>query len=131
LRVQPGWPKGKESKVKLSLEVCTHEGVSVVYCRGRVTYRDEAVALSDKVGELLHPSGYLVLELRGVEMIDAAGLGKLVVILIGARARQCSIKLAAPSRHIRNVLELTNLDSVFEIYPTLNDAALACREQAA
>ena len=42
-----------------------------------------------------------------------------------------AIKLAAPSRHIRNVLELTNLDSVFEIYPTLPDAALACREQAA
>lgn len=131
MRVQPGWPKGKESKVKLSLEVCTHEGVSVVYCRGRVTYRDEAVSLSDKVGELLQPSGYLVLELRGVEMIDAAGLGVLVVILMWARARQCSIKLAAPSRQIRDVLELTNLDSVFEIYPTLNDADLSCRAQAA
>ena len=131
MRVQPGWPKGKESKVKLSLEVCIHEAVSVVYCRGRVTYRDEAVALSDKVGELLHPSGYLVLELGGVETIDAAGLGALVVMLMWARARQCSIKLAAPPRHIRNVLELTNLNSVFEIYPTLNDAALACRERAA
>ncbi|MBZ5598920.1 MAG: STAS domain-containing protein [Acidobacteriia bacterium] len=120
-----------ELNLKLNLEICANDGVTVVYCRGRLAYREEATALSEAVAELLLHSRHVVLELSAVEMIDSACLGELVVILMWARASRCSIKLAAPPRHIRALLELTNLDSVFEIYPTLDDAALACREQAA
>ncbi|MBZ5705726.1 MAG: STAS domain-containing protein [Acidobacteriia bacterium] len=117
--------------MKLNLQVCANDGVTIVYCRGRIAYGEEAAALSETVAELLPHSRHVVLELSAVEMIDSAGLGELVLILMWARASQCSIKLAAPPRHIRSVLELTNLHSVFEIYPTLNDAALACRGQVA
>lgn len=133
------WPKGqqpflehdKEPKVKLKLEIRRTEDVTVIYCRGRIAYRDEAVALSDKVAELLPDTRQLVLELSGVEMIDSAGLGELVVVLMWAQASSCLVKLASPRDRILELLQLTNLAAVFEIHPTLDEAVLAFRGQIA
>jgi anti-sigma B factor antagonist len=108
--------------VKLNLEICVHGSVTVVYCRGRIAYREEAAALSERVAELLPRSRCLVLELSGVEMIDSAGLGELAGIHLGARAAGCSFKLVAPRKHVRNMLELTNLASVLEIHSSLEAA---------
>jgi anti-sigma B factor antagonist len=119
----------EESKVKLKLEIRETEDVTVIYCQGRIVYRDEAVALSEKVIELLPNIHQLVLELSGVEMIDSAGLGELVVAHMSAKAHDCSIKLAAPRKSIYELLQLTNLASVFEIYATVDDAVLASRGQ--
>jgi anti-sigma B factor antagonist len=117
--------------LKLSLEIRTTEDVTVVYCAGRIAYRDEATTLSDKVAELLPHTRQLVLELSAVEMVDSAGLGELVTLLRDAQASGSSIKLAAPTRQIHGLLQLTNLDSVFEIHPTLEDAVLSFRGQTA
>ena len=117
--------------MKLSLEIRATEDITVVHCRGRIVYRDEAAALSDKVAGLLPRTRRLVLELSAVEMIDGAGLGELAVILMWAQAGGCSVKLAAPSDRIRKLLVLTNLTSVLEIYPTLDDAILSFRGQVA
>lgn len=114
----------RESKVKLNLEVCTINGeATVVYCRGRVAYGKEAAALSRSVAELLPQTRHLLLELSGVEMIDSAGLGELVGILRWARVCGCAVKLVAPRRQVRQLLELTNLASVFEIHSSLEEAA--------
>jgi anti-anti-sigma factor len=66
-----------------------------------------------------------VIDLSGVEMIDAAGLGALMSVALRAQASQCSVKLAAPCNLIRQLLELTKLTSVFELYLTLEAAILA------
>jgi anti-anti-sigma factor len=127
--VQPFWRRDKELKVKLSLEISATDEVTVVYCKGRIVYRDEAAAFSGKLTGLLPRTRQIVLVLSGVEMIDSAGLGELVRVRRRALASRCSIKLAALSSRIHSLLELTNLISVFEIHPTLEDAILAFRGQ--
>jgi anti-sigma B factor antagonist len=128
-QAQPASKQHRESTLKLSLEIRVTEDATVVHCKGRIVYCHEAAALSGQVAGLLPHTRQLVLELSEVQMIDGAGLGELVVILMGAQASGCSIKLAGPSDHIRELLELTYLNSVFEIYPSLEDAIVACREQ--
>lgn len=115
--------------MKLKLKIRENEDVTIIHCQGRIVYRDEALALSEKVTELLHHTRQLVLELSEVEMIDSAGLGELVVALMWGRANNCSIKLAAPRKSILELLRLTNLASVFEIHHTLDDAMFASRGQ--
>jgi len=115
---------------KLSLEIRVSDDVTVVYCRGRIVY-DEAATLSEKLAELLPHSRQIVLELSGVNVIDGAGLGELVVLLMWARANQGAIKLATPTRPVYEVLKLTRLASVFEIHPRPEDAILAFRGQLA
>ena len=121
----------KEPKLGLSLETRVIEDVTVICCKGRIAYGIEASALSDEIAELASQTRRVVIDLSGVEMIDAAGLGALISVGSAAQASQCSVKLAAPGNLIRQLLELTQLTSVFEIHPTLDAATVASRGQAA
>src|SRR2546426_12174807 len=121
----------QEPKLRLSLETRVAEDVTVISCKGRIAYGIEAAALSAEIAELAPQTRRVVIDLRSVEMIDAAGLGALISAALTAQASQCSVKLAAPGYLIRQLLELTKLTSVFELYPTLDAATVASRGQAA
>jgi anti-sigma B factor antagonist len=116
----------KQSKLKL--ETGTFQGLTVLRCQGRISYREEASQFSKKVSELLPRTNHLIVDLSGIEVIDSAGLGELVMVLLWSQASECSIKIAAPRPNVHEMLRLTNLVSVLEIHPTLEDAALACRQ---
>jgi anti-sigma B factor antagonist len=115
----------KESKLKLSLETRNCGDVIIVHCQGRIVYRDEAVALSQLVGEFLQDGSKVVLDLSGVSSIDSAGLGELVLLHTRAQSHKVEMKYASPSPLVRDLFGLTNLDSVFEIHPSLCDALAA------
>src|SRR5579863_312120 len=113
----------KESKLKLSLETRNRGAVIVVHCQGRIVYRDEAASLSRLVGDVLQDRSRLVLELSGVSSMDSAGIGELALLQRWAQERNAELKCAGANELVRTLLDLTNLDSVMEVYPTL-DAAL-------
>jgi anti-sigma B factor antagonist len=115
----------KESNLKLSMETRYRGDVVVVHCQGRIVFRDEAAALSRLVGEVLENSGKLVLDLGGVSAIDSAGIGELVSLHTWARAKSADLKCANPSPWVRDLLDLTKLDSVLDIYPSLGEALAA------
>jgi anti-sigma B factor antagonist len=121
----------KESKLKLSLEARNCGDVIVVHCHGRIVYRDEAVALSRFVGEILKKGSKLVLELSGVSAIDSAGIGELALLETWAQERKAELKCAGANPVVRTLLDLTNLDSVLEVHPTLDAALEAFREEHA
>jgi anti-sigma B factor antagonist len=123
--------QNKEPKLRLSLETRVTEDLTVVCCKGRIAYGIEAASLSGEIAELVSNTRRVVIDLSGVEMIDAAGLGALISVALAAQASQCSVKLAAPGNLIRQLLELTKLTSVFEVHPTLDAATLASRGQSA
>jgi anti-sigma B factor antagonist len=112
----------KELALKLSLETRNRGDVMIVYCQGRIVYRDEAEALSRLVDEFLGDGGKVVLELSGVTSIDSAGIGELVFLHTRAQARRAEFKCVSPSPLVRHLLDLTNLDSVLEIHPSIGDA---------
>ncbi len=115
----------KEWQVKLSLETRNLGEVMVVRCQGRIVYREEATALSHLVGNLIDKGGKVVLDLADVHSIDSAGIGELVFLHTWAQARQVELKCASPSRFVSNLLHLTNLNSVLEIHPSVNEAVAA------
>ena len=111
--------------MKLSLEILNYGDVMVVHCQGRIVYRDEAAALSRLVGEIIDRRGKVVLDLEGVSSIDSAGIGELVSLYTWAQARNADLKCASPSPFVRDLLHLTNLNSVLEIHPSVSDALAA------
>jgi anti-anti-sigma factor len=119
----------KESKLKLSVEARTYGDIVVVYCEGRIVYRDEAAALSRVVGELLHNGTKLILDLSGVSSMDSAGIGELVLLKTWAEERNAELKCAGATAVVRTLLDLTNLDSVLDVYETLDEALESFREQ--
>ena len=97
----------------------------IVHCQGRIVYRDEAAALSRMVGEVLQNGGKVVLDLSGVSSIDSAGIGELAFLHTWAQSQNADLKYASPSPLVRDLLDLTNLDSVLEIHPSVCEALAA------
>ncbi|RAM48928.1 anti-sigma factor antagonist [Mastigocladus laminosus UU774] len=75
-----------------------------------------SVAFSEKVTELLPQRDQLwVIDLAEVDFMDSSGLVALVNGLKAARQNGCRLVLCNVQTPVRLVLELTQLDSVFEI----------------
>jgi anti-anti-sigma factor len=119
----------KESKLKLSLETRNRGEVIIVHCQGRIVYRDEAAVLARVAGEVLQQARKLVLDLSGVSSIDSAGIGELALLQSWAQGRHGELKLAGASPLVAELLELTNLDSVMEVYPSVEAALDSFREE--
>jgi len=119
------YPKGWQ--LKLSLETRNRGDVMIVHCQGRIVYRDEAVALSRLVGEIIDNGGKVVLDLGGVSAIDSAGIGELVFLHTWAQSRKANFKCASPNPFVRDLLQLTNLNSVLDIHASVGEALSALR----
>jgi len=113
---------GEEKASSLHMEMYHRGEAIVLHCKGRIVFRDEAVALSRRAAELLQRSQQLVLDLSGVEAIDSAGLGQLVLLHMWAEGNRYSIKLARPTKRVHELLEMTNVASIFEIHNTVDGA---------
>ncbi len=107
----------------LQLKTVEQDGVATVYCRGRIVFGEEADDLRLQVLSLLKRTNRIVLHMSGVQTIDSGGLGTLVGIFISVRHRHGTVKIAAPSRKAREVLGITHLDSLIDIYTTADEAA--------
>ena len=124
-----GFELFKERKLKLSLETRNRGDVIIVHCHGRIVYRDEASALSCVVGEVLRDGSKVVLDLSGVSSMDSAGIGELALLQTWAHERKANLKVAGANDLVSILLELTNLDTVVELHPTVDAAVEAFREQ--
>lgn len=116
---------------ELQLEVRHRGQVVVLHCKGRIVYRNEAAILSQKVAELLERGWAPVLDFAGVEAIDSAGLGELVLLHMRSQSAGRTIKLAHPSQRVRHLFEITNLVSILDLYPSLEAAIDASSRELA
>jgi anti-anti-sigma factor len=80
----------------------------ILGCEGRIVRGQETAILCAAIQQ--HGQD-IVLDLSGVSAIDAAGIG----LLVSLQAAGVYIKLMNPTEPVREVLRLTNVDSVFEI----------------
>ncbi len=104
--------------------------VFIFLCDGRIVFGDEGAALRERVGNMLQGTPKIVVTLNGVAYIDSGGLGILVGLLVSARKRGGELKLVSPRKLVKGVLRRTNLDTIFGVYGT-NDEAVAAFKQAA
>lgn len=119
----------KGPKLKLSLETRNRGNVIVIHCQGRIVYRDEAATFACVVGEAMQQARVVVLDFGGVSAMDSAGIGELALLQTWAERESVSLKYAGLTSHVSMLLELTNLDSVLEIHPSVEAAVAAFEEE--
>ena len=108
--------------MKLNLRISRLEDAVIVRCSGRIVHRYEARALSGLVMQALQGVQLAVLELAGVSAIDSAGLGELVLLHMYSEGHGKIVKLAAVPPQVLELLELSNLTSVFEVCDSVEEA---------
>lgn len=107
------------------------DGVMVVDCSGRVVFGEESASLRDTVKKLLAESPKVVLNLREVNYIDSGGLGTLVSLFTTARNAGGAVKLARLSQRVGDLLQLTKLLTIFEVFDDEEVAAQSFKRDAA
>lgn len=100
-------------------------------CEGRIIFGEESAALRDSVKGLINQNNKIVLNLGGVNYIDSGGLGTLVALYTTARAAGGAIRLANLTQRVGDLLQVTKLLTVFEVFDSVDDAVQSFRKGAA
>ena len=102
--------------MQLRISTRARDGVLIVDCSGRLVFGEETAALRDLVKDSLLESKQILLNLSGVDYIDSGGLGTLVSLFTSARSLGGAIKLANLTPRVGDLLQVTKLVTVFEVY---------------
>jgi anti-sigma B factor antagonist len=104
--------------------------VVILDLTGRLWILD--LPLRDLVNRLL-AEGKLnfVLSLAGVDYVDSSGLGQLVSIWTSVRNKGGHMTVLGPTKRVLRLLDITRLDTVFEIFNTENDAVQRAQKASA
>jgi anti-sigma B factor antagonist len=97
--------------------------VTILDLKGKITIGAAEEALRDAVHKVLgNGSTKLVLNLKEVSTIDSSGVGELVSSYTSATNRGAKIKLASLPPKINDILTITQLITVFDVYDNEDEA---------
>jgi len=109
----------------VALKITTREvdGVTVAALDGRIVLGEESNALREKIKTLVgEGKKKIVLNMDNVTFIDSAGLGTLVASHHSAKAQGAGLKLCHLGTKFQEVLQITKLMTIFDVYNTEAEA---------
>jgi anti-sigma B factor antagonist len=113
----------EESNVALKTTTREVDGVTVVALDGRIVLGEESNALREKVKSLVaEGKKKIVLNMANISFIDSAGLGTLVAAHHSAKGQGASLRLCHLGAKFSEVLQITKLMTIFEVYNTEAEA---------
>jgi anti-sigma B factor antagonist len=104
--------------------------VAIVDCAGRIVLGEETASMRQYVKALLTQSPHVVLNLAEVNCVDSSGVGTLVSLYTSARGTGGNIKLAGLGTRVKDVLQITKLGTIFEVFDAAENAAASFNELA-
>ena len=118
-----GFLMRERNNVALKITDRELDGAYVVALDGRIVLGEESQALRVKLKSLVaEGKKKVVLNMDNIKYIDSAGLGILVAAHVSAKLHGASLKLSNLGSKFREVLQITKLFTVFDVYNTEADA---------
>ena len=108
----------------MSLEIreSVREDVVILQLKGRVT-ASETGALREKVDQEIAAGHYnVILDLTQVDFVDSTGLGGMVICYTSLKRHNGALKLVNPNKRNIELLALTKLYTVFEVFTEVTDS---------
>lgn len=109
--------------MNLSARMTEVDDTVILHCKGRLQFCQEAAVFSKLAHAILDSGRNIVLDFSELEMIDSSGIGELVLIYMRACGSGHEVSIAQPGNRVLEILDLTNVSSLFRICSTI-DAAL-------
>ncbi len=114
----------------LGIRVLDQSGVPVAYLEGEIDISN-ATELRDELFAALsnQPPG-LIVDLSGVTYLDSRGVHVLLELAERMKIRHQQLRLVLPATAlIKRILQLTHLDAIVPVDPTVEDAAVRIRSE--
>ncbi|MCP4201511.1 MAG: STAS domain-containing protein [bacterium] len=107
----------------MKIEARHEQGVTIIEPKGKITIGVGDVALREAVSEALEAGARNILvDLGGVSTIDSSGIGELVSAFTSVSNRGGQLKLVNLPPKVTDILQITQLISVFEVHDNLSEA---------
>lgn len=107
----------------MELELHEDGSVTIVTLSGDLGIGDAEAVFKKTVSRLLEEGKVrLVVDCSGLRYVDSSGLGALVRALTTSQHEGGGTKLLGVPSSLRKLLELTKLDSVFEMFENRDEA---------
>jgi anti-sigma B factor antagonist len=108
--------------MSLDIRESSREGVDILTLKGRLTV-GESSAVREKVSAVAAAGNVnVLLNLEHVEYIDSTGLGAMVICFTSLKKAGGALKLVNPNKRNVELLLLTKLHTIFEVFADEQDA---------
>ena len=106
----------------LDIAESVREDVVILTLKGRLTLGESNI-VRERITQLAAAGKHnIVVDLGGVEYIDSTGLGILVICFTSLKKQGGALKLVNPNKRNVELLLLTKLHTVFEVFTEVQDA---------
>jgi anti-sigma B factor antagonist len=118
--------------MEITIQLRELSGIAILDMSGRITLGDGSVALRETVrDQVASGKQAIIINLGNVTYMDSSGLGELISAFTTAKNRGATLKLLNLTKRIRNLMEITKLYTVFDIYDDEDTAVNSFRRQGA
>jgi anti-sigma B factor antagonist len=107
----------------MSYSVQENNGVVVLALHGKIMGGPEATEINDEINTLLdNQKSKVVIDLDKVEWMNSSGLGILISAVTLLKQNNGALRLIHVSDRIQKLLQISKLNTVFEICADLEEA---------
>jgi anti-sigma B factor antagonist len=107
----------------MKVNVRQRDGVTILDLKGKITIGVGDVALRNAVQDAINNGATkVVINLRDVSTIDSSGVGELVSAYTTATNRGVKLRLANLPAKVTDILQITQLITVFDVYDSEDEA---------
>ena len=93
------------------------DGITILDLSGKIVLGEGSVTIRDAVRDVLAKgSNKILLNLADINYIDSSGIGELVSALTAVKNAGGSLKLLQLTKKVKDLLQITKLYTVFDIY---------------
>jgi anti-sigma B factor antagonist len=91
--------------------------ITVVDLRGSIDLGEASLALRRSIRDLVESGRTkIILNFSEVNSMDSAGVGELVGAYMPVKSKGGELKFLSPTKKVLDMLQITRLDKVFEVY---------------
>ncbi len=107
----------------MKLKTRMQDSVLILEVKGKVMGGPDATVFQDTIkSEISNGNKKFIFDLGGVDWMNSSGLGILIGGLSALRKSGGDLRLSSVTEKIDEVLRITKLDKVFDIYSTTDEA---------
>ena len=105
--------------------------ITIVDLRGSIDLGEASLTLRRTIRDLVERARTkIILNLSQVNSMDSAGVGELAGAYVPVKSKGGDLKFLNPTKKVYDMLKITQLDKVFEVYIDEQTAILSFSESA-